>query len=632
MMWARAGTSLLTIERNCIPQRHHIVRNIKTQCANFHPRGYLRRDMADVSQTGDTRGGHVLSVSTASPVHRKDTRTIDSMDPVVLKYTNMINDMRSESSRVERIHETHFGSIRFDQENTPHLHGLFDQGCDPEAITAPAQHPAPRPHESGQGEVLAEGVDSVTGGSEDEVIMNGGAPRDDNYFDNCMIGDYISSTSGNLKSPPVEHMQGAIITDSKISVATSKDLSYIDEVFFKNSLENLEINKQPAIDYSDIKKDLEKAVLSGEKHVTSEESERILEHVTENVQQKHSNDKNIMRQRLNTTENGGAPRSAYDYVVRMRREEHNKQHGVAQKPGDGSNKSYRKILSLVSEKAKQKHTRYEVLKSLKRSILYNDNDIIGLYKPYGITMHGGSDSQYHVLTEFLPELAEHLKAEVLYPVHRLDATTTGVVLLARTPAMANTLKRMFKEHQLKKTYWAITKSVPGPMQGIIDIPVAEGMVDGRRRMVLKPDVKGLKSTTSESKLAITRFKVISKKDSAALVELYPMTGVKHQLRVHLAFGLSCPVLGDHKYSHVKKMAPQVLPGDILDKLKIKQSKVRHLPLFLHCKSIIVPEVVDGRNITIYAKIPAHFNKALTLLKLNRHHSQVKLDELMVSIP
>ena len=52
-------------------------------------------------------------------------------------------------------------------------------------------------------------------------------------------------------------------------------------------------------------------------------------------------------------------------------------------------------------------------------------------------------------------------------------------------------------------------------------------------------------------------KVISKKDSAALLELSPMTGVKHQLRVHLAFGLGCPILGDHKYSHLKKMAPQV---------------------------------------------------------------------------
>ena len=70
---------------------------------------------------------------------------------------------------------------------------------------------------------------------------------------------------------------------------------------------------------------------------------------------------------------------------------------------------------------------------------------------------------------------------------------------------------------------------------------------------------------------------------------------------------------------------------MLDKLKMKQSEVRHLPLFLHCKSILVPEIVDGRNIHIRTKLPAYFNKALTLLKLNRYESKVKLDELMVSV-
>ncbi|MPC15305.1 RNA pseudouridylate synthase domain-containing protein 4 [Portunus trituberculatus] len=452
-----------SLKASLITVRHHIVRHIRTQCTNLHPRGHSRRDIVEVSQTGGVRGDHVSGVPTASPAHRKDTRTIDSMDPVVLKYTNMINDMRNESSRVERVHETHFGSIRFDEENIPHLHGLFDQDCKPEPSIDPAQHNTSTSHGSGQGELLADGVDSFTGGSE-EVKMNDGDPRDRNYLDDCMFGDYISSTSRISKSSPVEHKQGASRTNSKISDATSNDLSYIDEVFFKNSLENLEINRQPAPDYSNIKVDIEKAVLSEEKHVTSEKSEIILKHSPENVQQKHHNDKDTMRQRSNTAENSEAPRSAYEYAVRMRREEHKRQQGLDQEPGDGSNKSYRKILSLLNDKTKEKYTRYEVLKSLKSSILYNDS--------------------------------------------------------------------------------------------VIDIPVGEGIVDGYRRMVLKPDVKELKSTTSESKLAITRFKVISKKDSAALVELSPMTGVKHQLRVHLGFGLSCPILGDHKYSHVKKMAPQ----------------------------------------------------------------------------
>lgn len=56
------------------------------------------------------------------------------------------------------------------------------------------------------------------------------------------------------------------------------------------------------------------------------------------------------------------------------------------------------------------------------------DDIVGLYKPYGMSMHGGQNSPYHVLLDYLPDLAKHLKAEKLHPVHRLDANTTGIFI------------------------------------------------------------------------------------------------------------------------------------------------------------------------------------------------------------
>ncbi|KAG0719595.1 Mitochondrial RNA pseudouridine synthase Rpusd4 [Chionoecetes opilio] len=670
-MWGRARMCFSPVKGTCKPQRHTFTRGLKTQCTNFHPRGHSRRDVIQASQQGKILIDEVPGTSKPSPTEYKDTRSIDAVDPVVLKYTNMVNEMRSKSSGIERVNETHFGSIRFDQENVPHLHGLFDQEYGPDATAS--KHTTPKVHlkllhEGGQrgvkvikeeeqseysggggGSVYQEyqnrlnaskeeqktgdermrnyGTDSSSGAS--EVNSNDSAMRQDSYIDDCVFGDSLSSISSNSTRQPMEHMQS---TDSEIG-GNANNLNYVDEVFFKNSIENLEINRQPSIDYSEIKNDLENTVLSSDTHLTSEdETGEILSHVTKrNVEQKSGKNRDEINEESNTADNSEAPESAYEYVLNKRREEHKNKYGLAQTPGDGSSKSYKKILSLLSEKSKDRYTRYEVLKSLKSSILYNDHDIVGLHKPYGIAMHGGTDSQHHVLTDYLPDLAHFLQAEALYPVHRLDATTTGVVLLARTPAMADILKSLFKERKLKKTYWAITKGIPKPLQGIIDIPIAEGTVDGRRRMVLKPDVKELRSTSSSSKLAITKFRTISHRESAALVELFPMTGVKHQLRVHLAFGLSCPVFGDHKYSHVKKMAPQALPGDMLDKLKMKQSKVRQLPLFLHCKSILVPEIVDGRNIFIQSKIPAYFNKALTILKLNRHESKVKFDGLMSTL-
>ncbi|CAL4066621.1 unnamed protein product, partial [Meganyctiphanes norvegica] len=126
--------------------------------------------------------------------------------------------------------------------------------------------------------------------------------------------------------------------------------------------------------------------------------------------------------------------------------------------------------------------------------------------------------------------------------------------------------------------------------GILDIPIAEGMIEGRRRMALRPNVKGFKNPRGASKLAITKYKVLSSVNSSSLIEVVPVTGVKHQIRVHLGFGLATPVLGDHKYSHLKKIAPQRLGGDILEHLQMPQSRVRKLPMFLHAKSIFIPEV------------------------------------------
>jgi 23S rRNA-/tRNA-specific pseudouridylate synthase len=59
------------------------------------------------------------------------------------------------------------------------------------------------------------------------------------------------------------------------------------------------------------------------------------------------------------------------------------------------------------------------------------------------------------------------------------------------------------------------------------------------------------------KNAITKFRVLDSNNNAALVECQPLTGFQHQIRAHLAFGLGCPILGDHKYSHHIKNAPQV---------------------------------------------------------------------------
>src|SRR4051812_6915158 len=106
------------------------------------------------------------------------------------------------------------------------------------------------------------------------------------------------------------------------------------------------------------------------------------------------------------------------------------------------------------------------------------------------------------------------------------------------------------------------------------------------------------------KRAVTKYKVLCQRGNAALLEVEPETGLRHQIRVHLGFGLRCPILGDHKYSHLDKMMPQKLPADMLLSLNIRQAKVRTVPMHLHARHIMIPEMgADGKNIFVHCPLP-----------------------------
>lgn len=109
---------------------------------------------------------------------------------------------------------------------------------------------------------------------------------------------------------------------------------------------------------------------------------------------------------------------------------------------------------------------------------------------------------------------------------------------------------------------------------------------------------------------------------AALVELEPETGVRHQLRVHLSEALSCPILGDHKYSHNDKYAPQKLPQTMLDLLAVRQSKVRNIPMHLHATSIVIPGFgEEGQELIISSPLPKFFRYTMKKLKLFKPKSE-----------
>ncbi|XP_018020794.1 uncharacterized protein LOC108677145 [Hyalella azteca] len=324
-----------------------------------------------------------------------------------------------------------------------------------------------------------------------------------------------------------------------------------------------------------------------------------------------------------------APDSALSYALKLRKDK--KEKNLQEESEDGSIyvPTYKRIISSVLDL--RKLSKYDLKRKLKDWIIYDDNDIVGIYKPYGLRAHGGGDKRWEgswTLTDLMPELCNILDAQQLHHIHRLDANTSGVLLFGRTEEVAQKLRQMFKEHTIIKTYLAIVKNIPSIAHGLIDVPLKEGVVDGKVRMVLRPVIEGVNQRRQGGHKAVTKFKLLSCCNSAGLMSAQPVTGVKHQIRAHLGLVLNCPILADHKYSSSSKMVPQKLPSDILHRLHLKQSKVRDLPMMLHASSVFLPQFCDGKNIKISCPPPPHFTLAMKALKLSsalNHTQQKSLD-------
>ena len=116
---------------------------------------------------------------------------------------------------------------------------------------------------------------------------------------------------------------------------------------------------------------------------------------------------------------------------------------------------------------------------------------------------------------------------------------------------------------------------------------------------------------------VSIFQVLATSGNASFVQTEMVTGRKHQIRLHLGLGLGTPILGDSKYSHPDKMGPpQKVMGDIVAALKIRKSKARHLPIYLHARRITLPDILpNGRNLVITANLPHFFSKTLQKLHL-----------------
>ncbi|WP_237263884.1 RluA family pseudouridine synthase [Thiomicrorhabdus immobilis] len=166
-------------------------------------------------------------------------------------------------------------------------------------------------------------------------------------------------------------------------------------------------------------------------------------------------------------------------------------------------------------------------------IIYADAHLIVANKPSGLlSVPGrGPDKQECLLSHLMTDFPD---AKI---VHRLDMDTSGLMVVARSAEVHRHLSRQFQERQTKKRYYAVCAGKPSLESGYINLPMR---CDWERRPLQMIDFK-------QGKGALTHWKVLEQYVDSFLVELSPVTGRSHQLRLHMK-SLGHPILGDNLYA------------------------------------------------------------------------------------
>ena len=205
------------------------------------------------------------------------------------------------------------------------------------------------------------------------------------------------------------------------------------------------------------------------------------------------------------------------------------------------------------------------------SVLFENDDYLAVDKPEGVVSVAAAGQGG------LPELLKSHYAGKLYPVHRLDRGASGVIVFAKSAAAHRDLNGQFDRREVHKTYLALVDGVPGTNRGQINAPIREF---GSGRMGV--DAKRGKPSSTE-------WKVAERLDDATLLRVSPLTGRRHQIRVHL-YHIGHPILGDLRY------------GD-------KARQERYPRLMLHAISLEFA-LPSGELVTVEAPPPPSFEEVL----------------------
>jgi 23S rRNA pseudouridine1911/1915/1917 synthase len=186
-------------------------------------------------------------------------------------------------------------------------------------------------------------------------------------------------------------------------------------------------------------------------------------------------------------------------------------------------------------------------KSLPLDVLFEDNHLLVINKPVGLPTQGVVEGAASVVTAAKAYLKQKYKKTgnvYLGVVSRLDASVSGVIVLARTSKAAARLNEQFRERTAKKVYWAVVERSPAPPEGELTDWLKKDEKQQKMTVVTRHTIGAQKA-----KLA---YRTLHKQPQGCLLEVQLETGRKHQIRVQLAH-LGCPILGDRKYGSKRRL-------------------------------------------------------------------------------
>lgn len=226
------------------------------------------------------------------------------------------------------------------------------------------------------------------------------------------------------------------------------------------------------------------------------------------------------------------------------------------------------------------------------TVIYEDDALIVVDKPAGLVVHPGnghrSGTLVNALLERFSDLAETRPGDPQRPgiVHRLDAGTSGLLVVARTQDAYESLVSAMKDRQVERRYLALAWGDVQPDRGVIDAPI--GRSDGDRTKM---------AVSARGRTARTRYEVLERRSDPelSLVAAQLETGRTHQIRVHLA-AIGHPIVGDRRYRGMRQGIEMARP-------------------FLHARSLRLAHPVTGSELFFESPVPDDLCKVLKRLGL-----------------